>query len=80
MIDLIVHFGWDHVPTIYSKNSYGQPGIDEFHRLAKIEKICIDVNEGIDDSFVTANYTDLANKLINSSANVVVFLASVITL
>ena len=77
MIDLIAHFGWDHVSTIYSKNSYGQPGIDEFHRLAKIEKICIDVNEGIDDSFATANYTELANKLFNSSANVVVFFASV---
>ena len=75
MIDLIVYFGWDHVSTIYSKNSYGQPGIDEFHRLAKIEKICIDVNEGIDENFVTANYTELANKLFNSSANVVVLFA-----
>ena len=76
MIDLIVYFGWDHVSTIYSKNTYGQPGIDEFHLLAKQEKICIDVNEGIDDSFVTSNYTKLANKLINSSANVVVVFAS----
>ena len=77
MIDLIVYFGWDHVSTIYSNNLYGQPGITEFHRLARKEKICIDVNEGIDDSFVTANYTIIANKLFNSSANVVVLFASI---
>ena len=77
MIDLIVYFGWDHVSTIFSNNLYGQPGITEFHRLARREKICIDVNEGIDDSFVTANYTELANKLFNSSANVVVLFASI---
>ena len=75
MIDLIVYFGWDHVSTIYSNNLYGQPGITEFHRLARKQKICIDVNEGIDDSFVTANYTIIANKLFNSSANVVVLFA-----
>ena len=54
---------------------YRLPGINEFNLLAKIEKICINVNEGIDDSFVTANYTELDNKLFNSSANVVLFLS-----
>ena len=77
MIDLIALFGWDHVSTIYSNNLYGQPGITEFHRLARKEKICIDVNEGIDENFVTANYTVLANKLFNSSANVVVLFAHI---
>ena len=75
MIDLIVYFGWDHVSTIYSNNVYGQPGIAEFHHLAKIENICIDLNEGIDENFVTANYTEIAKKLFNSSANVVVLFA-----
>ena len=55
---------------------YRLPGIDEFDCLAKMEKICINVNEGTDDSFVTANYTDLANKLFNSSGNVVVLFVS----
>ena len=77
MIDLIVYFGWDHVSTIYSNNLYGQPGITEFHRLARKENICIDLNEGINENFVTANYTVLANKLFNSSANVVVLFASI---
>ena len=56
---------------------YGQPGITEFHRLARKGKICIDINEGIDENFVTANYTVLANKLFNSSANVVVLFAHI---
>ena len=73
MIDLIVSFGWDYVSTIYSNNLYGQPGINEFHNLAKAKAVCIDLNIGIDD---TSNYTLLANKLLNSSANVVVLFAS----
>ena len=77
MIDLIVYFGWDHVSTIYSNNLYGRPGIDEFHRLAQSNGLCIDINEGIEDSFTIFNYTALANKLVNSSANVVVLFASI---
>ena len=77
MIDLIIYFGWDHVSTIYSNNLYGRPGIDEFHRLAQSNGLCIDINEGIEDSYSLSNYTALANKLMNSSANVVVLFASI---
>ena len=77
MIDLIIYFGWDHVSTIYSNNLYGRPGIDEFHRLAQTNGLCIDIKEGIEDSYTLSNYTALANKLINSSANVVVLFASI---
>ena len=73
MIDLILSFGWDHVSTIYSKNLYGQPGINEFHDLANAKGICIDFNKGIDDS---TDYILLAKNLMNSSANVVVFFGS----
>ena len=73
MIDLILYFEWDHVSTIYSNNLYGRPGIDEFHDLAKAERVCIDFNEGIDDS---TDYDLLANNLLNSTANVVVLFAS----
>ena len=73
MIDLILYFGWDHVSTIYSKNLYGQPGINEFHDLADANGVCIDFNKGIDDS---TNYVLMAKNLMNSSANVVVFFGS----
>ena len=73
MIDLIVFFGWDYVSTIYSNNLYGQPGINEFHNLAKAKGVCIDFNMGIED---TSDYTLLANELLNSTAKVVVLFAS----
>ena len=73
MIDLILYFDWDYVSTIYSNNLYGQPGINEFHKLAKVKGLCIDLNIGIEDA---SDYVLLANKLLNSTANIVVFFAS----
>ena len=73
MIDLIVSFGWDYVSTIYSNNLYGQPGINEFHNLAKTKGVCIDFNIGIED---TSDYVLLSKNLLNSTANVVVLFAS----
>ena len=34
MVDLILHFGWDHISTINSNNIYGQKGIE------KVKKAC----------------------------------------
>ena len=76
MIDIILHFQWDHVSTIYSNNLYGQPGIIQFHRLAFKHKICIDVNEGLEDSYDENTYKRIAGELFDSSSNVVVFFAS----
>ena len=75
MIDIILHFEWDHVSTIYSNNLYGQPGIIQFHRLADKYKICIDLNEGLEDD--KNKYNDIARKLYNNaSSNIVVLFAS----
>ena len=73
MIDLILHFKWDHVSTIYSNNLYGQPGIEQFHKLAKDNNICIDLNEAITDEF---DFPVIASKLMNSTADIVVLFAS----
>ena len=76
MVDLILYFGWDHVSTINSNNLYGQPGIEQFHKLAKDKNICIDLNEAITDEFESSDYRALASKLINSTADIVVLFAS----
>ena len=76
MIDLILYFGWDHVSTINSNNLYGQPGIEQFHKLTKDKNICIDLNEAITDKFDSTNYRALARKLINSVSDIVVLFAS----
>ncbi|XP_019850962.1 PREDICTED: extracellular calcium-sensing receptor-like [Amphimedon queenslandica] len=73
MIDLILHFKWDHVSTLYSSNRYGQPAIDAFHKLAKEKGICLDISESLDEK---SDYDSVASKLYNSTANVVVLFAS----
>ena len=76
MIDLALRFNWMYVSTIYANDFYGEPGIDEFRKLANQNGICRDLDEGIDSNFVAADYNHLASKLLNSSANVVVLFAS----
>ena len=76
MIDLALRFNWTYVSTIYANNFYGEPGIDEFRKLANQFGICRDLDEGIDSDFVNADYDNLASKLVNSSANVVVLFTS----
>ena len=57
---------------VNSNNLYGRPGINEFHLLAEANGVCID----FDENFIKSNYTVLANKLMNCTANVVVLFAS----
>ena len=75
MIDIILHFGWYHVSTIYSDNLYSRPSINEFHLLAEANSVCIDLDKVTEDNFIKSNYTVMANKLMNSTANVVVLFA-----
>lgn len=76
LVDLIVQFGWTYISTISSRNSYGRFGIDELHARAAERGICIDLNEGIEETATTMDYRDLAVRLSQSSANVVVFYAT----
>ena len=77
MIDLILHFQWDHISTLYSSNEYGQPAINAFHKLANKKGICLDVSESLDDDFEEKDYNEVARKLFyNSEARVVVLFAS----
>ena len=77
IIDIILYYNWDHVSTIYSNNLYGEPVNSNFHRLAKLNGICIDINEPIDEHFETPAYYSLAKKLANTTARVVVLFAAV---
>ncbi len=76
MIDILLRFNWTYVSTIYSRNPYGEPGIDEFQRLANKDGICIDLNEGIEENYSPSQYDDLVRRLTVSQANVVVIFAS----
>ncbi len=76
MIDIVLHFNWTYVSTIYSLNTYGQPGIEAFKSLAEQKGICIDVDRGIEDVFVQTDFDKLANLLLESKANIVVLFTS----
>jgi metabotropic glutamate receptor 2/3/metabotropic glutamate receptor 6/7/8 len=76
MIDVMLHFGWAYVSTIYSLNPYGEPGIAEFQALADEKGICIDLDVGISDSFTQQDFDALAQQVINSQANIVVLFTS----
>ena len=76
MIDIMLHFNWTYVSTIYSRNPYGEPGIIAFQTLAKRNGICIDIDEGIEDDYTEAQFAALAQRLIDSQANVVIVFTS----
>ncbi len=76
MLDILLTFNWTYVSTIYSQNPYGEPGISEFRELASQNGICIDLDIGIEDSFMDSDFDTLAASLIASSANVVIVFAS----
>ena len=75
MIDLLVFFNWTYISAIYSRNTYGEPGINEVRTLAEQKGICIDLYEGINDNFSDNDFSDLAKKLDTSVANVVILFA-----
>ena len=76
MVDLMLYFNWTHISTIYSNDAYGQPGIAELHMVADEKGICIDLNEPVEESFVSEDYERLVQKLVASDANVVVIFAA----
>ena len=51
MVDLLLSFNWTYISTIFSRDTYGEPGINEAHALAEKYGICIDLSEGIDSDF-----------------------------
>ena len=76
MIDICLRFNWTYVSTIYTDDFYGEPGIDQFHSRAQETGICIDINEGIRTDFGDSDYYELAKKLLNTTADVVVLFAN----
>ena len=76
MVELMLYFNWTHISTIYSNDAYGQPAIAELHKLADEKEICIDLNEPVEESFVSEDYKRLVQRLNSSDANVVVIFAA----
>ena len=72
MVDVLLQFNWTYVSAIYVRNTYGEPGIEEFRALAEKHGICIDLDRGINSDFENSDFEDLAESLIESNARVVI--------
>ena len=71
-MDIILHYKWNHVSTIFSHNSYGESLIDHLRILAKENDICLDFVEPLDRDFTQPDYLKIAKELMMSYAKVVV--------
>ncbi|XP_043238837.1 metabotropic glutamate receptor-like [Amphibalanus amphitrite] len=47
LVDMVQLFNWSYVSTIASEGSYGESGMDAFHRQAAERNICIAVTEKV---------------------------------
>ena len=72
MIDIVLHFNWNHISILYVGDAYGQPGAAELRRLATNNNICIDVDREISSSFTMEDYQELARTINGSNADVVI--------
>lgn len=75
IVDLLKHFEWSHISILYSKDTYGQTGVNTLQTLVKKSDICIDLNESFDNNFSQEHYRKLIEKLLKSAANVIVLYA-----
>ena len=73
LIDIAVNFGWTFVSAVYSKDLYGEPGMQRFRELAVEHGICIGVDKSIG---AYHDYEEVVDELLNSTANVIVLFAS----
>ena len=74
IVDIIMHYKWDHVSVIFSRNQYGESLANHFRQLAKKASICIDFNQPIYNDFTQPEYNEVAKELMASYANVVLLL------
>ena len=76
MVDVLLHFGWNYVSILYSQDTYGGPGMDEFVKESAIRGICLDFQRAIPPSFTAEQYDELIDDLSQSRARVVIAFAN----
>lgn len=79
LVDVVQHFGWNYVMTVYSAGSYGEPGMDEVYSDAKRKGLCIACKIRLPPFPTPQDYEntiydliDISKRNANSDLNVVV--------
>lgn len=50
LVDIVQSLNWSYVSSIYSEGSYGEYGIEQFHKVASERNVCIAVAEKVPSS------------------------------
>ncbi|XP_017853726.1 metabotropic glutamate receptor [Drosophila busckii] len=63
LVDIIKNFNWSYVSTIHSEGSYGEYGIEAFHKEATERNVCIAVAEKVPSAADDKIFDSIINKL-----------------
>ncbi|XP_037925369.1 metabotropic glutamate receptor isoform X2 [Hermetia illucens] len=63
LVDIVKKFNWSYVSTIHSEGSYGEYGIEAFHKEATERNVCIAVAEKVPSSADERNFDNIIAKL-----------------
>ena len=72
VVDIIMHYKWDHISVIFSRNLFGESLIDHLRYLAKENNICLDSVQPFYTDFTQPDFRKVAKELMTSYAKVVV--------
>jgi hypothetical protein len=75
LLSLLLHFGWSHVVTVYSRGAYGESAEEQFTALARQHSICVDLSLAISKSTKHDNAVDVLRRVNGSRARVLVLFA-----
>ena len=76
MVEILLRFGWNYVSILYSEDTYGSSGVNEFVNVSAGKGICIDLRQGLPLSFSDSDYDRVVEQLGNSNARVVILFAN----
>ncbi|KAH8255081.1 hypothetical protein KR038_010514, partial [Drosophila bunnanda] len=63
LVDIIKNFNWSYVSTIHSEGSYGEYGIEAFHKEANERHVCIAAAEKVPSAADDKVFDSILNKL-----------------
>ena len=73
LVDLVERFNWTYVSTVASEGSYGESGIEAFHREALARNICIATAERVSSTADDRVFESiLHNLMLNNRALAVI--------
>ncbi|KAK2711818.1 hypothetical protein QYM36_012822, partial [Artemia franciscana] len=64
IVDILELFNWTYVSTIASEGTYGEAGIEVFHRRAAERNICVAVAEKVPDHADTKRFDQIVESLL----------------